>query len=170
MKNGHSLCAIGLLLIMACGIKNPLTSNSENYTHCDVQNNFCVQYPRAIFPPPEEGLDKQDLMLGLYSKEYDIRLLITSDKNAENLTFEQLYEQQIAHWEETYDDVDVNSSNVTQGSFEVTAAGEDYALYAKSSQFQPNGDVIILRLVAGPGVSPNLFSNLKGQILLYPNK
>ncbi|PHN05054.1 hypothetical protein [Flavilitoribacter nigricans] len=170
MKNYHSFLAISVMLMMACGVRSPLTSNSENYTHCDVRNNFCVQYPKATFPPPSEGQDKEDLILGLYSEEYDIRLLVSADKNAESLTFEQLYEQQLTLWEETYDDIDIDASNITEGGYEVSASGEDYSLYAKSSRYVASGDVITLRLVAGPEVSANFFTDLKSQILLYPNK
>lgn len=170
MKTKYFFGAIGALLLTACGVTSPLSSNSENYTHCDVQQNFCIQYPRAVFPPPGEGKDKEDLILGLYSEEYDIRLLISADKNAENLTFEQLYEQQLAQWEETYDDVDIDASNITEGGFDVSASGEDYSLYAKSSRYLQNGSIVTMRLVAGPEVTPTFFADLKNQILLYTNK
>lgn len=170
MKNVRSFCAISLLLLMACGFQNPLTSNSENYTHCDVLNNFCVQYPRSIFPPPGGGEDREDLILGLYSEEYDIRLLVSADKNAENLTYEQLYEKQLTLWEETYDDIDINESNITEEGYEVNASGENYSLYSRSGRFLKNGDIITLRLVAGPEVTPTFFADLENKILMYPNK
>lgn len=170
MKNKCSFFAISVLFLMACGVQNPLTSNSENYTHCDVQHNFCVQYPKDVFPPPAEGEDKEDLILGLYSEGYDIRLLVSADKNAENLTYEQLYEQQLTLWEETYDDIDIDGSNITEQGYEVSASGEDYSLYSRSARFIRNGDIITMRLVAGPEVNPTFFADLKDRILLYPNE
>jgi hypothetical protein len=170
MKNKNFFWSVSFLLLMACGTQNPLSNDSENYTHCDIQENFCIQYPQSAFPPPQEGLDKDDLILGLYSEDYDLRLLVSADKNAQNLTFEQLYEKQLGYWEETYDDIDIAESNITAEGYEVSASGEDYALYAKSARFIPNGDVITLRLVAGPGVTPTFFGSLKNNILLFPNK
>lgn len=161
---------IGSALLAACSTKNPLSRKSTSYTHCDTDHNFCVQYPASLLPPPEEGRDQKDVILSLFSEEHDVRLLVSADQNAENLSFEQIYEQQLTLWKETYDDVDVDASNITEGGFEVSARGEGYHLYARSARFINNGDIISLRMIAGPEMTSNFFTSLKDEVLLYPNK
>lgn len=170
MRNYPIFFVILAILQAACGVNSPLGVGSGHYTYCDTQNNICIQYPRDVFPRPADGKDKEDLILGLYSEKYDVRLLLSADRNAENLTFDQMYQQQMAKWKETYDDVDVNGSNITDSGYEVTAGGEDYKLYAKSSTYIPKGRVINLRLVAGPELTTIFFDDLKNKILIYPNK
>ena len=163
------LIAAGLLFF-SCGVKNPLTGNKANYRFCDLANNLCIQYPRAILPPPEEGQDADDLILSLYSEEYDIKLLLSADKNAEQLTFEQIYKKQLELWKGTYDDVDEEASQIGDHAYELSARADDYYLYAKTIDLNKNGTFVTLRLVGGPELTPVFFADLKEKILLFPNK
>lgn len=170
MKTKLMFLLAGVFCAMSCGVKNPLPKDDTAYTYCDTPNNFCIRYPRAVFPPPQKGDKADDLVLGLYSEEYDIRLFLSADKNAENLTFEQLYGRQVDLWKSTYDDVDEESSTIGERDFEASAIADGYHLYAKTVDLGGTGRLVTLRLVAGPEVNALFFDDLKKNILLYLNK
>lgn len=129
-----------------------------------------MQYPSSVLPSPDEGDKDNDLLLGLYSEEKDIRLFLSADKNAEGLTFEQMYERQLAQWSGTYDDVDEDASNITDDGYELSARADGYHLFAKSMELNDTGVYVYLRLVGGPELNAMVFAELKDKILLYPNK
>jgi hypothetical protein len=170
MKNCLFLLLIFLPLWHACGVRQTIPPDGANYTFCSNTYNFCMQYPRSVLPSPEEGDKDNELLLGLYSEEKDIRLFLSADKNAEGLTFEQMYEKQMAEWESTYDDVDEVGSNITDDGYDLSARADGYYLYSKSMDLNNTGSFVYLRLVGGPNLNELVFTELKDKILIYPNQ
>lgn len=154
----------------ACGVQQTVPSGGSSHTYCSTKYNFCVQYPSSVLPSPDKADTASDLELGLYSEEKDIRLLLSADRNAEQLSFEQLYERQMNEWASTYDDVDEEGSSITDAGYEVSAMADGYHLYAMSMELEDNGIFIYLRLVGGPELNKLVFAELKDQILIYTNK
>lgn len=170
MKNYLLLLLPLCTLWYACGVQQTIPSNGSSHTYCSTKYNFCIQYPSSVLPSPDDGQGENDLLLSLYSEEKDIRLFLSADKNAEQLTFEQLYETQMNDWSSTYDDVDVEGSNITDLGYEVSAMADGYHLYAKSMELEDSGVFIYLRLVGGPELNELIFAELKDKILIYTNK
>lgn len=171
----RSILAISSLMCMllsmnACGVANPVAKSDNSYVHCAHRFNFCIEYPMAVFPPPREGDDNKDLILSLYSEELDISLLLSANRNAQNLTFDQLYKKQMADWKNTYDSVKEGGSNITPTSYDASATADDYRLFAKTIDLNGDGMLVTLRLKAGPPVNSIMFEDIKKKILLYPNK
>lgn len=174
MKYQHpfiiAVLAVTVLTLSACGVQNPVAQSDNSYVHCNRQYNFCIEYPMSVFPPPREGDDNKDLILSLYSEEYDLSLLLSAKINAQRLTFDQLYEKQMADWQNTYDDVNQTGSNIVDNAYDISATADGYHLYAKTVDIHFDGTLVNLRLKAGPPVNTVMFEDIKEKILIYPNK